>query len=435
MDSFRTRRDTLEALAAHPGLAVDGLPLDFLQNQEPKLLVDDLTPVELAGRSRPRVVPARARRPLHRADTSGLLRRAARRGLPTTLSSPTPTTSAPCPIRAGRLVRRHRCAVRRRVLPAHPRRPQGRPSRRAKGRRPAGAAGDGADPPTRTRTRSPTSTGTATSTPTTCGWTSQALAKALEATDGVLGLPLIRNVKHVDPADPSTPGGDPDRDRDGRGGRGVRGRRRDRGRPEPVPAGEDDQRPARPALRCLRGQRHAQLVVPTARGRPAPLVDLDPAYYRCSASSRRASPRARPHWSTRTGSWWAGTSCSEPAVSCVEMPTSTRGSLGLLTIAPPRPLTTRTVDQHLARILDLVSPLPPYEQPLLEALGLPLCEDVVSGIDLPGFDNSAMDGYAVRSEDVVERAPSSRACCRWWGSRRPGRPRPTRSLRGQRYAS
>lgn len=46
MDSFRTRDDTLAALAAHPGIAVPGLPLDFLQNQEPKLRADDLTPVE-----------------------------------------------------------------------------------------------------------------------------------------------------------------------------------------------------------------------------------------------------------------------------------------------------------------------------------------------------------------------------------------------------
>ncbi len=45
MDSFRTSQDTLGALAAHPDLATDGLPLDFLQNREPKLLVDDLTPV------------------------------------------------------------------------------------------------------------------------------------------------------------------------------------------------------------------------------------------------------------------------------------------------------------------------------------------------------------------------------------------------------
>ena len=45
MNSFRTSQDTLKALAAHPGLETDGLPLDFLQNREPKLRSDDLTPV------------------------------------------------------------------------------------------------------------------------------------------------------------------------------------------------------------------------------------------------------------------------------------------------------------------------------------------------------------------------------------------------------
>lgn len=45
MNSFRTREDTLAALAQHPGIEVDGLPLDFLQNREPKLRADDLTPV------------------------------------------------------------------------------------------------------------------------------------------------------------------------------------------------------------------------------------------------------------------------------------------------------------------------------------------------------------------------------------------------------
>ncbi|NYG07320.1 UTP--glucose-1-phosphate uridylyltransferase [Phycicoccus badiiscoriae] len=45
MDSFRTRQESLAALAAYPDLAVDGLPLDFLQNAEPKLRADDLTPV------------------------------------------------------------------------------------------------------------------------------------------------------------------------------------------------------------------------------------------------------------------------------------------------------------------------------------------------------------------------------------------------------
>jgi UTP--glucose-1-phosphate uridylyltransferase len=46
MDSFRTRADTLAALAKHPDLATAGIPADFLQNREPKLLVDDLSPVD-----------------------------------------------------------------------------------------------------------------------------------------------------------------------------------------------------------------------------------------------------------------------------------------------------------------------------------------------------------------------------------------------------
>jgi UTP--glucose-1-phosphate uridylyltransferase len=46
MNSFRTQEQSLEILAEHPGLAVDGLPLDFLQNKEPKLRADDLGPVQ-----------------------------------------------------------------------------------------------------------------------------------------------------------------------------------------------------------------------------------------------------------------------------------------------------------------------------------------------------------------------------------------------------
>jgi UTP--glucose-1-phosphate uridylyltransferase len=46
MNSFRTHQDTLDALAQYHDLAVNGLELDFLQSQEPKLRADDLTPVE-----------------------------------------------------------------------------------------------------------------------------------------------------------------------------------------------------------------------------------------------------------------------------------------------------------------------------------------------------------------------------------------------------
>ena len=61
-----------------------------------------------------------------------------------------------------------------------------------------------------------------------------------------------------------------------------------------------------------------------------------------------------------------------------------------------------TVEDHLARCLAAVAPLPPVEVPLLEALGCTLATDVASPVALPGFDNSAMDGYAVRAADVAD---------------------------------
>lgn len=44
MNSFRTSSDTLHALNRYEDLAVEGLPLEFLQNKEPKLLTSDLSP-------------------------------------------------------------------------------------------------------------------------------------------------------------------------------------------------------------------------------------------------------------------------------------------------------------------------------------------------------------------------------------------------------
>jgi UTP--glucose-1-phosphate uridylyltransferase len=45
MNSFRTSADTRALLEGYAGLGVDGLPVEFLQNKEPKLRADDLTPV------------------------------------------------------------------------------------------------------------------------------------------------------------------------------------------------------------------------------------------------------------------------------------------------------------------------------------------------------------------------------------------------------
>jgi molybdopterin molybdotransferase len=66
-----------------------------------------------------------------------------------------------------------------------------------------------------------------------------------------------------------------------------------------------------------------------------------------------------------------------------------------------------TVDEHRARILEAIEPLTDFPQPLMEALGLAAAEDVVAEVSLPSFDNSAMDGYAVRAEDVVAATAES----------------------------
>ena len=61
----------------------------------------------------------------------------------------------------------------------------------------------------------------------------------------------------------------------------------------------------------------------------------------------------------------------------------------------------KSVAEHLASVLSVVEPLAPLELGLMDAHGCVLTEDVVAPAPLPGFDNSAMDGYAVRSEDLV----------------------------------
>ncbi|MFF8944326.1 gephyrin-like molybdotransferase Glp [Streptomyces sp. NPDC014864] len=60
-----------------------------------------------------------------------------------------------------------------------------------------------------------------------------------------------------------------------------------------------------------------------------------------------------------------------------------------------------SVDEHLEDVLTTVRPLDPIELNLLDALGCVLVEDVTVPVSLPPFDNSSMDGYAVRVTDVA----------------------------------
>ncbi len=67
----------------------------------------------------------------------------------------------------------------------------------------------------------------------------------------------------------------------------------------------------------------------------------------------------------------------------------------------PTPHPTRTVLEHRMAVLELVRPAPEVVLPVGEADGLVLAADVVAATHVPPWDNSAMDGYAVRADDVA----------------------------------
>ena len=71
----------------------------------------------------------------------------------------------------------------------------------------------------------------------------------------------------------------------------------------------------------------------------------------------------------------------------------------------PGPDGLRSMEDHRDYLLSCLTELPPFSQQIVDALDLSICEDVYSSIDMPRFDNSAMDGYAVRAVDVAAATP------------------------------
>jgi len=61
-----------------------------------------------------------------------------------------------------------------------------------------------------------------------------------------------------------------------------------------------------------------------------------------------------------------------------------------------------TVEEAQQSVLDRIERLPSVPADILDTLGRVLAEDVVSDIDIAPFDNSAMDGYAVRAADIAD---------------------------------
>lgn len=73
----------------------------------------------------------------------------------------------------------------------------------------------------------------------------------------------------------------------------------------------------------------------------------------------------------------------------------------------PDTMTPLTAAEAARRIIDEVPRQPALRVPLDDALAAVLAETIVSPIDIPPWPNSAMDGYATRSDDVRGASPAA----------------------------
>jgi molybdopterin biosynthesis enzyme len=88
----------------------------------------------------------------------------------------------------------------------------------------------------------------------------------------------------------------------------------------------------------------------------------------------------------------------------------------------PRPLIE--LDSARRIVLEQTAPLEPEDVALESSLGRILAEDVSSSEAVPGFDNSAMDGFAVRARDTDGASVSAPAVLQLVDESRAGRPFP-----------
>ncbi|QGG42409.1 UTP--glucose-1-phosphate uridylyltransferase [Aeromicrobium yanjiei] len=203
MNSFRTRDDTLAALASYDDLEVEGLPLDFLQNREPKLRADDLTPADWPQDPSLEWCPPGHGDLYTALEVSGILDALIDAGYRyATVSNADNLGAAPDPAMMGWFAASgapYAAEVCRRtpadVKGGHivVRKSDGRLVLRETAQTADEDAAAAADPDKHLYFH------------TNNLWFDLHVMKAtLEARDGILGLPLIRNSKTVDPTDPSS---------------------------------------------------------------------------------------------------------------------------------------------------------------------------------------------------------------------------------------
>ncbi|HET8593274.1 MAG TPA: hypothetical protein VFL56_06375, partial [Solirubrobacterales bacterium] len=85
-------------------------------------------------------------------------------------------------------------------------------------------------------------------------------------------------------------------------------------------------------------------------------------------------------------------------------------------------------------VLERVRPLEGEPVPLRSALGRVLAADVESAEPVPGFDNSSMDGFAVRAADTAGASAGAPIALRLADEARAGRPAESSLEAGQAIA-
>lgn len=65
----------------------------------------------------------------------------------------------------------------------------------------------------------------------------------------------------------------------------------------------------------------------------------------------------------------------------------------------------RSIDDHLHHVLRTIQPRGSVDVPLAQAMGRITRQSIISTVDLPPWPNSAMDGYAVKSSDLINASP------------------------------
>ena len=291
MDSFATREDSLAALRNHPGLAGE-IPLDFVQNKEPKIRVDDLEPVRWPPDPELEWCPPGHGDIYTALVTSGMLEALLEHGFEHAFVSNSDNLGAVLDPRILAWFAAERIPFLMEVADrTEADRKGGHLARRRDGRL---LLREIAQTPEADRAAFQDISRHRYFNTNTLWVSLPALARALRARDNVLGLPMIVNRKTVDPTDPSSPAVFQLETAMGAAievFEGARALRVPRARFAPVKTTND--------LLALRSDCYVRTddehvaLAPERDGAP-PFIDLDPAHYRLLADFEARFPAGPP---------------------------------------------------------------------------------------------------------------------------------------------